>query len=52
MTSNKVISGADGSMPRSFSATTTCAELDTGSNSVRPWITARIITYRTDIPEP
>jgi hypothetical protein len=30
MTSRKVISGAEGSRPSSFSATMTCAELETG----------------------
>jgi hypothetical protein len=36
ITNNKVIGGDEGSRPNSFSATTTCAELDTGSNSAKP----------------
>src|SRR5208283_1600582 len=42
MTSRKVIAGSVGSRPMSFSATMTCAELDTGSISHAPWITARM----------
>jgi hypothetical protein len=36
MTSTRVISGEDGFSPSSFSATTTCAELETGKSSARP----------------
>ena len=36
MTSSIVISGLDGFSPMSFSATMTCAELETGSNSHAP----------------
>src|SRR6185437_3013917 len=41
ITSKSVICGAVGSSPISFSATTTCAELDTGSNSAKPCTMAR-----------
>jgi hypothetical protein len=44
ITSSSVICGDDGSSPISFSATTTCAELETGSNSASPCTTARTIT--------
>src|SRR5579862_250548 len=40
MTSSSVIGGEAGSSPISFSATTTCAELDTGSSSASPCTTA------------
>ena len=44
ITSSSVICGDEGSSPISFSATTTCAELDTGSSSASPCTTARITT--------
>jgi hypothetical protein len=42
------ISGFEGSRPRSFSATITWAELETGSNSQAPWMTARMKIWRKD----
>ncbi len=36
ITSRRVMGGEEGSRPRSFSATTTCAELETGRSSARP----------------
>ena len=44
ITSSSVICGVDGSSPISFSATTTWAELETGSNSASPCTTARTMT--------
>ncbi len=44
MTKSRVIWGAPGSSPSSFSATTTWAELETGSSSATPWIRARSST--------
>src|ERR1022692_1245048 len=49
MTSSRVMGGEEGSSPRSFSATTTWAELDTGSNSAKPCTIARIMTFSSDI---
>src|SRR5579875_184645 len=46
ITSRSVISGAAGFMPISFSATITCAELETGSSSARPCTMARRITCK------
>src|SRR5207248_96906 len=46
MMSRKVCSGAEGSRPMSFWARMTCAELETGSNSAAPWMTARSRTLR------
>ena len=42
MTSSSVNSGASACSFISFAATMTCAELETGSSSASPWITARI----------
>jgi hypothetical protein len=36
-------------MPISFSTTTTCAELDTGSNSAKPCTAAKMITRQITI---
>jgi len=36
-------------MPISFSATTTCAELETGSNSVKPCTTERMMRCKKDM---
>ncbi len=44
ITRRNVISGELGSRPMSFSATMTCAELDTGRSSAAPWMSARIRT--------
>ncbi len=44
MTSSRVIAGDDGSSPISFSATTTCAELEMGRSSASPWMMASTIT--------
>ncbi len=44
MMSRNVSRGADGSRPISFSATMTWAELETGSSSAAPWMTARTRT--------
>ena len=41
--------GEEGSSPRSFSATTTCAELDTGRSSAKPCTIARMNTLKSDI---
>src|SRR5215472_3251283 len=49
MTKRKVISGEEGSMPISFSATITCAELETGSSSAMPCTMARIMTCKRAI---
>ncbi len=48
MTSKRVIGGEDGSRPRSFSTTTTCAELETGKSSASPCTTARITLWIRD----
>ena len=37
--------GEDGSSPISFSATTTCAELETGKSSASPCTMARMMTF-------
>jgi hypothetical protein len=47
MTSKKVMDGAVGSRPMSFSATITCAELETGSNSQKPCTTAKMNIFMT-----
>jgi hypothetical protein len=47
MTRSRVIGGEDGSKPKSFSATTTWAELDTGRSSARPCTIARITMFKT-----
>jgi hypothetical protein len=46
ITSKRVIEGATGSMPISFSAIITCAELDTGKSSHAPCKIARIMILR------
>src|ERR1019366_9687200 len=51
MTSTNVISGEDGSRPISFSATTTWAELETGSSSATPCTTASMATWTRNITE-
>src|SRR5262249_17659193 len=40
------MSGDDGSRSISFSVRITCAELDTGSSSAAPWITARTTIFQ------
>jgi len=42
MTKRSVMAGVVGSSPINFSATMTWAELETGNNSVAPWMMARI----------
>src|SRR5258708_36912308 len=49
ITSSSVICGEEASSPISFSATTTCAELETGSSSARPCTRARIMTLSMSI---
>ena len=49
MTRSKVMGGEEGSSPRSFSTTTTCAELDTGRSSAKPCTIARMNTLKSDI---
>src|ERR1700723_1408168 len=49
ITSSSVMAGDDGSIPISFSATTTWAELETGNSSASPWTMARTITLRRDM---
>src|SRR6185312_3369171 len=51
-TSSRVSAGAEGSRPMSFSATTTCAELETGSSSARPWMMASTTTWIGDMTVP
>jgi hypothetical protein len=48
MTRIRVISGEEGSRPRSFSATTTWAELETGRSSAKPWTIAKRSTLRSE----
>ena len=49
MTKSSVMGGEDGSRCISFSATTTWAELDTGSSSAKPCTVARTMIWRTDM---
>src|ERR1700722_18540530 len=49
MTNSSVMGGEEGSRPKSFSATTTCAELDTGSSSARPCTIARMMIFNSDM---
>ena len=48
MTKRSVIAGMVGSSPINFSATITWAELETGNNSVAPWIKARTNFRKAD----
>src|ERR1700730_8569919 len=50
ITRSNVIDGADGSRPISFSATMTCAELETGNSSAKPCTIARTITFKSGMP--
>src|SRR5580704_197421 len=49
ITSSSVIGGDEALSPRSFSATTTCAELDIGSSSASPWMIPRTRILSSDI---
>src|ERR1700688_5102409 len=51
ITKSNVIGGDDGSRPISFSATTTWAELETGSSSANPCTIARMMTLTTGIDD-
>src|ERR1700730_18547963 len=51
ITRSSVIGGEDGSRPISFSATTTWAELETGSSSANPCTIARMMTLTTGIDD-
>ena len=46
ITRSNVNCGVEGSSRISFAAAITCAELETGSNSARPWMIARITICR------
>src|SRR5580692_4195829 len=51
ITSSSVIGGDEGSRPINFSATTTWAELETGSNSANPCTIARMMTFTIGIDD-